>query len=189
MLSFSTGLKDSLLNIDTSLTLAKLHQQFKEGDRSTLMEALLLCALHGKPMPDWVEDEILQIDSTLNQISGDITDLNAFFGYVKPNQKTREASNKLDKVERVILNTLVNHRWDGGAFDDNSFEEIASSLTTDSLIVSRRQVRAVYEKEKDDLKLQPRNRESNHAVMKGEMLSLLELAQHRRSKNSRNKNN
>ena len=130
--------------------LNNLQQQFKKGDKSALMVAIILCANCKIIMPDWVDMELGSLDSKLN--SDFKLTLDEYFGLKR--KISNKAVFKKEKTardnERDILKLLINHRVNieglnkgTGSFNTENLKDIASKSS-----FSFGEIDVVYQKHK-----------------------------------------
>lgn len=156
MIKLSTGAIKSILITGNTEFLEECHQKFISGDRAALMEALFSCSMFHTLLPDWLADEMLNIDTRLND--NHEYDLNKFFGFVPDKKPKFKFDKNVRENEKVAVSALFNHRLDGGNFnDDESLRPIAKELK-----ISERELKEIYNKNKEWLKKTPQNREVNH---------------------------
>jgi hypothetical protein len=111
----------------------QLYEQFKDGDRSALMVAIMLCSKCKIVMPDWVCNELTSLpdalESDINQT------LDNYFGYEREvtNSMQFDKEKTARENEKEIVMRLVNHRIDRdkqngktGSFSTENLKEIAN---------------------------------------------------------------
>lgn len=152
MLKFNSAMERILLSDEIAVkSLDEFYQSFIQGDKSALMGVLILCARFQAVIPDWAADELLSLEERLD--SGELEDLNNFFGFTPLHKGTIRKNNRICEAEADIYAALVKHRLDGGNFSiADGLDKIA-----DELGISRRDVEAVYKKYQSALKRVPKN--------------------------------
>lgn len=182
MADFSKEVDDAFLDAGGSKILEACHENYLNGDRASIMEALICCALFQEVMPDWLARELLTLDEKLDRRQ--MKDINEFFNFEKKNIATHGKNKRIEQYEGKVLPELINHRLDGGNFS------VACGLqgVADNTKVPRRTVEGVYAKNKDMLSKLPKNREKGavqgymNAKVGGSLLELFEYNLERKRK-------
>jgi len=174
MINFSEDIADVFLG--GGGLLVKCEADFKSGKRQSIMTALIYCSIMQKTIPDWVADELLNLDGYIKKEV--YRDMNEFFNFGKPMHKTKlEFSLDVEVKESRVLHALTNLKIYEGKFSQVNLRDIAEETG-----VSQRQVVAIYEKHKVVLN-QPRTSRNIANASIGLPLSL--LAEHKRQERDR----
>ena len=115
MTKFSKNLLNCFLDQGTSVFSKKCHERYLSGDRSAIMESIIFNALYQKQMPEWLVNEILTIDTQIE--NGKYDDLNDFFGFKAGIKSAPKPTMDARKYEKKILEALFQHVTDNGKFN------------------------------------------------------------------------
>ena len=179
MISLSKKVVKSMCNsLNETEILENYYENYLLGDRAALMDALIICSVFQKTIPDWVADELLDLDEKLD--NGSLSDLNEFFGFRKIVNTKVKFNKKVENANDEIYKALFFHRMSGKNFTAaDGLEEVHEKTG-----FSRRVVEAVYKRNKEKLnKLQKKpDSGSNHifGIGMGKINILQEIAKLKR---------
>lgn len=104
---------------------------------SPLWKAIVLCGSQQAVMPDWLVDEILNLDKKIQ--SGRIKDFNEAFEADLPQTNTRSKRSKQINEVTNVMNAIEELKAPGNGIGDNLFAQVS-----DKLGLTFREVRDIY---------------------------------------------
>lgn len=126
--------------------LAKLADDYSNGEKWSLSRAIALCAINGIPLPSWVTDSFLDAYTALSS-SSETVDWNDVLGspLAKGLSKSKHASDAIlmPRIVYCVLEKLL----DGYPIHASTFEIISEELktaTTDSIIIGSTKIKELY---------------------------------------------
>jgi hypothetical protein len=153
MLGLSPKLEEKLWGDEAILSYLEAGREaFESGDRSALLDVVFLCARFQAVFPDWATDALLDIEQKLE--SGDLKDLNEAFGWKPEDRRRRRKIHRQNQREKDILTLLLKHRLEGGLEGEGGSlnAEVAFDPIAEELDISRRDVEAVYKRNRQFIK-------------------------------------
>jgi hypothetical protein len=128
--------------------LETLRGKYELGDRTALLNVLLVCSLMDDNIPEWARVALIKAVEAV--ALGKVKDLNEVFGFRPVGQKTRRKFAQLHGQEATIVEALARHRTDptkgrsGGNFRAyGGLEDVSQALK-----ISRPSVEVIYKKHK-----------------------------------------
>jgi hypothetical protein len=130
------------------------HERYKQGERDSIVDTLMICAKYQAVIPDWLANELIEIEFKIR--SGEVKDFNEFFGFNHVNAHTLKNEHLINKHEKEVYGALLKARLDGEGFGQILFEKI-----NDETGVPLKKIREIYGRNKASLIELPKGNPEN----------------------------